>query len=151
MLVLMWTSWYCQSRSLVLIGTPHGVFGSTSDGAVAGLFERNHRAAGAQHVAAHIDRYAIQPAREVPVRIQLMQRTVQAQKNLLRGVLGVLQVAVQQPHGRQQHTPLKLAQNGFESSSVAGFGLSYQARKLGFLRVGALGYHQQRQFLHAVL
>ena len=107
--------------------------------------------ARAQHVAAHIDRYAIQPAREVTVRIQLMQGPVQAQKNLLRGVLGVLQVAVQQPHGRQQHAPLKPAQNRFKSRGVAGFRLPYQARKLGFLRVGALGHHQQRQFLHAVL
>ena len=71
------------------------------------------------------------------------------ERSLLCSVLGVLQVAVQQPHGGQQHAPLKLAQNGFERSCIAGFGLSDQVRKLWLLRVGAVGHHQQRQFLHA--
>jgi hypothetical protein len=67
-------------------------------------------------------------------------------ENLLRGVLSVLQIAIQQPHGRQQHAP-QTGQNSFESSCIIGFGLSDE-RATRALRV-PVRYHQQRQFLHA--
>jgi hypothetical protein len=78
----------------------------------------------------------------VTVLIQLSERPVQPEKNLLGCVLGIFQIPVQQAQGRKQHATLVEAQDRFKSGHVARLGLFHQPDKLLVPRVDTAAFHQ---------
>jgi hypothetical protein len=75
------------------------------------------------NVAANVDRDAVQPRREFTPILEAMEVLVQPQKNLLCGILGVLQVTQQSETGGQD-LPLMKQDNLLKCGGISSLCLS---------------------------
>ena len=89
------------------------------------------------HVVAEVDRHPVQPRLVVALQFHLSQAPIEPQEHLLRGVLGILDVA-EQPQRGHQHQALVLPHDRLERGQIA------RARS-GIGAVHRLCHRQQRQ------